>query len=66
MSVQKHRFYFRQEIVVFVEVTPPRLHHADFGVGEMMHGSHQEIGRRNEIRVEDGHQFTGGGFEPGL
>ena len=47
-----------------VQIGPARLHHADLGIGEMMHGALQKIARRNEIGVEDGDHFAGGGFQP--
>ena len=63
MAVQQHGFYFRQEVVVAIEIAPARLHHADFGIGEVIHGSHQEVGGRAEIGIEDRDQVSGGGFQ---
>ncbi len=46
-----------------VQIGPAALHHADFGVDEIGHGSAQKIRRRQKIGVKDGHKFAGGGLE---
>ncbi len=59
MAVQQHRFHFGQEVVILIQIAPARLHHADGGIGEMVDGAGQKIDRRNEIGVEDRHEFAG-------
>ena len=66
MGVQQHGLHLRQNIELAIEISPARLHDAYFGIGEKMHRALQEIGGRNEIRVEDGNQFAGGGLQPFL
>ena len=66
VAVEQHGFHFGQEVVVAVQIAPARLHHADLRIGEVVNGAHQEVGRRNEIGVEDRDQFAGGGLQPFL
>ena len=66
MAVEQHGLHFGQEVEVAVQVAPAGLHHADFRVGEVMDRARQEIGGRDEIGVEDGDKFAGGGFQPFL
>ena len=54
MRVEQDRLNLREERVVLVDVAPARLHHPDLLVLlEVRQRPHQEVGGRNEIRVED-------------
>src|SRR5450432_1287945 len=37
VTTEKHRLYARKERVAAIKVTPPRLDHSDFRVGEKVH-----------------------------
>ena len=63
MAVEQHAFHFGEEVVIAVQVAPARLHHADLRIGEVVNGAREEIGGREEIGVEDGDQFAGGGLQ---
>src|ERR1700732_794613 len=58
MAVEQNGFYLGQHRVVAVDVGPPRLHHADLGIGEVMDALQQKVGRRNKISVKDGNEFA--------
>ena len=53
VGVEQDGLDLREQRVVFVQVSPARLHHADLGVGEVVHRRHQEVGLRDEVGVED-------------
>jgi len=63
MPVEQHGFHFRKEVVIAVDVAPARLHHAHRGVGKVMDGAYQEVGRRAKVGVEYGHELARSGFE---
>ena len=42
-----------------VQIAPARLHHADFGIGEVIDGAAQKIDGRNKIGIEDRNDFAG-------
>src|SRR4030095_14798008 len=54
MTVQENGLNLRQQRVVFVDMAPARLHHADLRLREVRHEPDQKIGGRDEVRVEDG------------
>src|SRR3981081_1002274 len=58
MSVEQDRLYLREDGIVPINVGPPRLHHADPRIAEVMDGAQQEIFWRSEVSVEDGHKFA--------
>ena len=66
VAIEQHAFDFGEKVVIPVEVAPARLHHADGGIGEVVYGARKEVGRRDEIGVEDGDQLPGGGQQPFL
>ena len=71
VTVQEHRLDPGQHRVVAVQVFPAHLHHAQIGTGEMMDGLAEQVGRRDEIGVEDGDELAAGrphavGQRPGL
>ena len=53
VTVEQNRLDLRQQRVVLVDVAPARLHHADLRIAEVRHQPHQEVGRRNEVGVEN-------------
>ena len=63
MAVEENGFDLGEKRVVAIDVGPAGLHHADFGIGEVVDALQQKIGRRNEIGVEDGDEFSLGGFQ---
>src|SRR5439155_21299459 len=64
MTVQKESLNAREVRVVAVEVSPASLDHPDAGVRELGNDLEQEAGRRDEVRVEDGDEFSPGPREP--
>ena len=63
MAVEQDAFDFGERRVMAVEVGPARLHHGQLGVGEIGHRAAQKIGAGQEIGVEDGDEFAGGGLQ---
>src|ERR1035438_7680208 len=59
-----NRLHFGEEVVIAVEVAPACLHHADGGIGEVVNGAREEVRGGDEVGVEDGDHFTGGGLQP--
>ena len=59
VRVEQDRLDLRQQRIVLVDVAPPRLHHPDPGISEMRQRALEEIGRGDEVRVEDGHELAG-------
>ena len=45
-----------------VDMCPPRLHHSDLGIGQMVDSAHQKVCWWNEIGVENRDEFSLGGF----
>ena len=66
MAVQQHGFHFGQEAVVAVQIAPTGLHHPDVRVGEIVDGPLEKIGRRAEVRIENGDELSGGRLQPFL
>ena len=66
VAVEQDGLDLGQHAVVAVEVRPAGLHHADFGLGEVVDDLHEPVGRRNEVGVEDGDEFAFGHFEAGV
>ena len=60
VAVEEDRLAAGQQAFGAVEVAPARLHHAQLGVGEVVHGALEEVGRRNEVGVEDGDELAFG------
>jgi len=58
VAVEEDRFDLGEQAVVAVEMRPAGLHHADFGLVEVVDDVHQPIGRGDEICVEDGDQVA--------
>lgn len=63
VAVQQDSLNLRQYAVVAVQVSPPRLHHADLRLGKVVNHFHQPIGRRHKVRVEDRHKLALRHFE---
>src|SRR5579883_1029780 len=63
VAVEQHRLDFGQQVVTAVEICPPRLHHSDLFVREVVDGALKEIDRRDEVRVEDRDNFNGRGLQ---
>ncbi len=58
MAVEQDGLDLGEKRVMAVDVRPARLHHADAGVGEMVHGLAQKIFRGNEVCVKDGDELA--------
>ena len=43
VAIEQNRFDFGQKRIIAIDVRPPRLHHADVGIGEVVDGAHQKI-----------------------
>ena len=56
MAIEQYGFDLGQHRVVSVDVRPPRLHHADLGIGKVMDALQQKVGRRNKISVKDSNE----------
>ena len=63
MAVEQDALDLGQRRVVAIQVGPARLDHADLGIGEIGQRAAQEIRRGQEIGVEDGDEFAGGGLQ---
>jgi len=63
VAVEEDGFDLGEEAVVAVEVGPAGLHHADGGLGEVVNGTQEPVGAGDEVGVEDGDEFAGGGFQ---
>lgn len=71
VSVQQKGLRAREPIVALVQVAPRRLHHAHPGIGERRQEPSQQIGLRDEVRVQDEEEISPGppesmGQGPGL
>src|ERR1700681_769733 len=64
MAVQKHGLHPRQQRIASIQMTPPRLNHADLRIGEKMDRSLKQVWRRDEVGIENANELTGGRFEP--
>src|SRR6266852_19421 len=58
MAVEQNGFDLGQHRIIAVDVRPPRLHHSDLGIGEVMDAFQQKVGWRNKIGVKDGNEFA--------
>ncbi len=63
MAVEQNAFDLGERRVVAVEVGPARLEHGQLGVHEIGDSAAEKIGAGDEIGVEDGDEFAGGGLE---
>ena len=63
VAVEQDGLDFGQDVIVPVQIGPARLHHADLGIGEMVHGTLKKIDRRHEIGVENRDDFAGSGLQ---
>ena len=66
VAVEKDGLDLRQERVVPVDVTPARLDHGDGRIDEERHRASQEVGRRNEVRIEDRDEVAFGDLHAGF
>jgi hypothetical protein len=64
VPVDEERLQPREQVLLQVEVVPARLHHAHPRLGEVGYDRPEEVGRRNEVGVEDRHQLRVVAFEP--
>src|ERR1700754_4903162 len=64
VSIQQDRLNLRQETVVAVQVSPPRLHHPDLRLREVMNHLHHPLSRRHKVRIEDRHKLALRYLEP--
>ncbi len=77
VAIEQNRFDLREERVVAIEIGPAGLDHADVlsfnEIEKIRNGAAKEVGFRDEVRVEDGDEFSlgsleavfeGAGFEP--
>jgi len=58
VAVEKDRLRLGEVRRVAVQVLPAHLHHPDPGVGEVVHAAEEEVGARDEVRIEDGDQVA--------
>ncbi len=58
MAIQQNGFHLREEGVVAIDVGPPRLHHADPWIREVMDGAQQKILRGREVGVKDSDELA--------
>jgi len=63
MAIQKHRLHAREQRIAAVQMTPTRLDHADFRIGEKVDRALEQIARWNEVRIENANEFAAGGLE---
>ena len=56
MPIKQDGLNLREHAVVAIQVCPARLHHADFRLREVVNHSHQPVGRRNKVSIEDGNE----------
>ena len=66
VAVQHHRLTLRQHRILFVDMAPACLDHADVGIGEVIHQLPQHVAMRHEVRIEDHDQVSFGALEAGL
>ena len=66
VAVEEDRLHLGEQRVVAVDVAPAHLHHADPGVGEVAEGLLQDVGRGDEVGVEDRDELALGDLEPGV
>jgi hypothetical protein len=59
MAVEQHGFDFGQHVVVTVQVRPPRLHHSNARIGEVIDCATQEVGGRHKVGVEHSDELAG-------
>jgi hypothetical protein len=52
VAVQEHRLDLGEQRGLAVEMGPPRLHHADGGIGELVDGALEDVRGRHEVGVE--------------
>ena len=43
VAIEQDRFDFGEKGIIAIDVRPPRLHHADIGIGKVVNGAHQKI-----------------------
>src|SRR5271157_4274581 len=66
VSVEQNGLDLGQEGVIAVEVRPPRLHHADLRIGEVMDDFHKPLRLGCKIGVEDRDELAGGDLQAGI
>jgi hypothetical protein len=66
MTVEQNGLNPREQRVVFVDVAPAGLDHRDLLVAEVRHQPREEIGRRQEVGVEDGDELASRDLEAGF
>ena len=58
VAIENYRLHLRQQRIFAIDVAPTHLNHSDLRIAEIIDNVFQEVRRRNEIRIEDGDQFT--------
>jgi len=66
VRVEQDRLDLRQQRVVVVDVTPPRLHHGHLLIDEERHGAAEEVAGGDEVGVEDGDEPASRHLHAGL
>ena len=66
VGVEQDRLHLGQQRVILVQVRPARLHHRHLRVAEVRHGPLQEVGRGDEVGVEDRDVAAAGHLEGGV
>ena len=62
VTIEEHGLHAREQGILAVQVPPARLDHPDLRIGEEMHGALQDVGRRNEVCVEDEDELARAGL----
>src|SRR5690606_527370 len=64
MPIKEHRLHFCEERIATIQVSPPRLHHSNIRIREIVNHLMQDVRRRNEVRVENKDQVAGSRLHP--
>ena len=63
VSIEQNGFDLGEEGIIPVQVGPAGLHHANRGIGKVVHHTQKPIFGWNKIRVKDGDQFALGALQ---
>src|SRR6478672_11374147 len=66
MAVEEHRLHPGKQRITAIEMSPSRLDHPDFRIGEKMDRPFKQVGLRNEVRVENANELALGRGQPSL
>src|SRR5260221_5678437 len=66
MTVEQNRLDLREQRVILVDVSPARLHHADFRIAEVRNQPREKTGGRDKNGFEDADEFAARHLQAGL